>query len=64
MPDKKGALKLYGESCIKVAQLLKNGAALTLDEQTFIENHLVLVHLAIAESRNRDRQRRAQESGP
>jgi hypothetical protein len=63
MPDKKGALKQYGESCLRVAELLKNGARLTLDEQTFIENHLVLVHLAIAEHKSRDRHRRPQESG-
>lgn len=63
MPDKTGTLKMYGESCLKVAQLLKDGATLTLDEQTFIENHLVLVHLAIAENKNRDRHRRPQESG-
>lgn len=60
MPEKRAALKLYGESSVRVAELLKNGARLTLDEQTFIENHLVLVHLAVAESRNRERQRRPQ----
>ena len=48
MPDKEHILRLYGQYCRKVAELLKEGMALPREERSFIENHIVLVQLALA----------------
>lgn len=53
-------LQRFGEYSIKLAELLKEGRRLDTDELIFIENHLLIVQLAMAMSkifrrRNRDR---------
>lgn len=53
-------LKRFGEYSVKLAELLKEGQRLDTDELIFIENHLLIVQLAMAMSksfrkRNRDR---------
>ncbi len=47
MSDRKHILKSYGESSVKLAQLLRDGEKLNMDDQVFIENHLLIVQLAI-----------------
>ncbi len=51
MPQKKDVLKLYGQYSIALAQRLKEGQQLTTEEQMFIENHLLIVQLALAMSK-------------
>ena len=53
-------LKRFGEYSVKLAKLLKEGPRLDTDELIFIENHVLIVQLAMAMSksfrkRNRDR---------
>jgi hypothetical protein len=45
--DTKHILKSYGEYSVKLAQLLRDGEKLHMDDQIFIENHLLIVQLAI-----------------
>lgn len=51
MSDRKHIIKHYGQYSLKLAELLKEGEKLNLEEQVFIENHLVIVQLAIALSK-------------
>lgn len=51
MPQKNDLLKLYGQYSIALAQRLKEGQQLNSEEQMFIENHLLIVQLALAMSR-------------
>lgn len=51
MPQKNDLLKLYGQYSIALAQRLKEGQPLNSEEQMFIENHLLIVQLALAMSR-------------
>ncbi|HKU53317.1 MAG TPA: hypothetical protein VJQ25_12655 [Nitrospira sp.] len=51
MPQKNDVLKLYGQYSIALAQRLKEGQQLTTEEQMFIENHLLIVQLALAMSK-------------
>ena len=52
MAKKQQTLKLYGQYSIELAQHLKEGATLNADEQMFIENHLLIVQLALAMSKH------------
>lgn len=52
MANKSDILKLYGRYSIELAQRLKEGAALNVDEQMYIENHLLIVQLALAMSKH------------
>jgi hypothetical protein len=52
MPTSKQILKLYGQYSIELAHRLKEGAPLNIDEQMFIENHLLIVQLALAMSKH------------
>ncbi|HEU4683753.1 MAG TPA: hypothetical protein VFS39_04555 [Nitrospira sp.] len=47
MDRKQQILKSYGQYSLQLAQLLKDGEKLTMDDQVFIENHLLIVQLAI-----------------
>jgi hypothetical protein len=49
--QKKELLKLYGLYSKKVAQLLKSGEKISMDDRTYIENHLVLVQLSLTISK-------------
>jgi hypothetical protein len=51
VPDKHHILKLYGQYSIELAQRLKQGPSINADEQMFIENHLLIVQLALAMSK-------------
>ena len=51
MPQKNDVLKRYGQYSIALAQRLKEGQQLTTEEQMFIENHLLIVQLALAMSK-------------
>ena len=52
MPNKSDILKQYGRCSIELAQRLKDGAVLNVDEQMYIENHLLIVQLALAMSKH------------
>jgi hypothetical protein len=52
MPHTKNILKQYGQYSLELAQRLKEGAPLTLEEQMFVENHLLIVQLALAMSKH------------
>lgn len=52
MPNKDNILKLYGQYSIALAQRLKEGATLDAEQRTFIENHLLIVQLALAMSKH------------
>ena len=52
MPNKNDILRLYGQYSVELAQRLKGGAGLNAEEQMFIENHLLLVQLALAMSKH------------
>lgn len=52
MLKKKEILKLYGQYSLELAQRLKDGATLDTEEQMFIENHLLIVQLALAMSKH------------
>ena len=43
-------LKQFGDSCMQLAQQLKN-ETFTADERMFVENHLLIVQLALAMSK-------------
>ncbi|HEX6728221.1 MAG TPA: hypothetical protein VF078_12790 [Nitrospira sp.] len=52
MPNKSNILKVYGEASVALAQRLKDGATLNTEEQMFVENHLLIVQLALAMSKH------------
>lgn len=52
MGDKNEILKRYGQYSIELAQQLKNGATLNTDELIYLENHLLIVQLALAMSKH------------
>jgi hypothetical protein len=51
MPHGRYILKRYGQYCVKLAALLKEGRRLSSEEQMYIENHLLIVQLAMAMSK-------------
>ena len=51
MPQKNDILKLYGQYSVALAQRLKEGGRINGEEQMFIENHLLIVQLALAMSK-------------
>ena len=57
MPDKIDILKLYGQYSVALAQRLKEGQRLNSEEQMFIENHLLIVQLALAMSKHSESRR-------
>jgi hypothetical protein len=52
MPTSKQLLKLYGQYSIELAQRLKEGTPLNPEDQMFVENHLLIVQLALAMSKH------------
>jgi hypothetical protein len=52
MPNSKQILKLYGQQSLELAQRLREGASLNNEEQMFVENHLLIVQLALAMSKH------------
>ena len=52
MPNKSNILRLYGHYSVELAQRLKEGAALSAEEQMYVENHLLIVQLALAMSKH------------
>ena len=57
MPNKNNILKLYGQYSVALAQRLKEGATLDADQRMFIENHLLIVQLALAMSKHSESRR-------
>lgn len=51
MPQGRYILERYGVYSVKLAELLKDGRKLSAEEQMFIENHLLIVQLALAMSK-------------
>lgn len=51
MTDKDQILKSFGKSSLKVAELLKGTERLTPDERNYIENHVLIVQMAITSSK-------------
>jgi hypothetical protein len=47
VPNKTDILKLYGRYSVELAQHLR-GATLSSEEQMYLENHLLIVQLALA----------------
>jgi hypothetical protein len=45
-------LKLYGRYSVELANHLKQGATLNVEEQMYLENHLLVVQLALAMSKH------------
>ena len=52
MPTSKQLLRLYGQYSVELAHRLKEGAPLNSEEQMFVENHLLIVQLALAMSKH------------
>lgn len=52
MPISKRILELYGQYSIELAHRLKEEAPLNTEDQVFIENHLLVVQLALAMSKH------------
>jgi len=52
MPANKDILRLYGQYSLKLAQLLKEGLQLEQDEQVSLENHVLIVQLAILQAKH------------
>ncbi len=52
MPNKNDILKTYGRSSLGLAQHLKEGTTLSAEELMYIENHLLIVQLALAMSKH------------
>jgi hypothetical protein len=48
MQKVKDALGAFGQSSVRLAQLLKDGATLTPEEHLNIENNILIVQLALA----------------
>ena len=57
MPNKNDILKLYGQYSVALAQRLKEGATLDAEQRMFIENHLLIVQLALAMSKHPESRR-------
>lgn len=51
MPQGRYILERYGVYSVKLAELLKNGRKFSSEEQMFIENHLLIVQLAMTMSK-------------
>ena len=51
MASKQDILRQYGQYSVELAQRLKDGVKLNLEEQMFVENHLLIVQLALALSK-------------
>ena len=51
MSNKNDILKLYGRYSVELAQHL-TGTSLNLEEQVYLENHLLIVQLALAMSKH------------
>ena len=47
MTKNKEILKLYGQYSVELAQQLKSGMTLNTEEQSLVENHLLIVQLAM-----------------
>ena len=52
MPYKNEILRRYGQYSVELAQQLKNGATLNTEEHIYLENHLLIVQLALAMSKH------------
>ena len=52
MPAKKDILTLYGQYSLKLAQLLREGVPFDQEEQTSLENHVLIVQLALLQAKN------------
>lgn len=52
MPTSKQILRLYGQYSLELAHRLKEGDPLNTEEQMFVENHLLIVQLALAMSKH------------
>jgi hypothetical protein len=52
MRNSKHILELYGRYSLELAQRLKEGVPLNLEEQMFVENHLLIVQLALTMSKH------------
>jgi len=52
VPIKPEILRLYGQYSVELAQSLKEGATLEPEQQLFIENHLLILQLALALSKH------------
>jgi len=48
LSTKSDILKEYGRYSVALAKQLKEGATLNADEQMYLENHLLIVQLALA----------------
>ena len=59
MASKKDILKLYSQSSLELAQLLKEGVQFDQDEQVSLENHVLIVQLAILQAKNSARKKSA-----
>ncbi len=53
MPHKADLLKQYGKASLRLVEFLKDTKPLSLEEQAFVENHLLIVQLAFTESKYR-----------
>jgi len=47
MTEKDQILRSFGQYSVKLAELLKRREKLSLDERTFIENHILIVQIAM-----------------
>ena len=52
MDYKNEILKQYGQYSVELARQLKDGATLNTEEQIYLENHLLIVQLALAMSKH------------
>ena len=59
MASKRDILKLYCQSSLKLVQLLKEGVQFDQDEQISMENHVLIVQLAIIQAKNSARKKSA-----
>ncbi len=50
MPRTNHVLKQFGDNCKELAQLLKDGT-FTAEDRMYVENHLLIVQLALAISK-------------
>ena len=48
MPQSRYILKRYGEYSVKLAQLLKEGGRFNAEDLMYLENHMLIVQLAMA----------------
>jgi hypothetical protein len=46
-------LKRFGEYSVKLAEQLREGQVLSTEERISLENHLIIVHLALSTSKLR-----------